>query len=266
MVIAINSIPGRKAEMDFKPLRYASNSRVRSEKAAEEATRIADGIALGVGLTEKPDPQEVFAARHVCAYRAVRRAWRRPIPQSERNLWAQRCKVIRDYLVEENLGLVYTTLGRFRPNPADWDDFKSEALLALVRAVEGFDPWRGYRFSTYAWNAISRSLMHASKKASRHRLQFPLELDGERELPVQNDTWSELFVDRLRQALHENLAELTDRESEILARRFPEDGKLRLTLREIGDALGLSKERIRQIQKSALSKLREVLEADPALQ
>jgi DNA-directed RNA polymerase sigma subunit (sigma70/sigma32) len=44
------------------------------------------------------------------------------------------------------------------------------------------------------------------------------------------------------------------------------DGRLGMTLGEVGDAMGLSKERVRQIQKSALGKLREVLAADPSLQ
>ena len=70
----------------------------------------------------------------------------------------------------------------------------------------------------------------------------------------------------MQHALDANLGELTDMESRILAKRFPASDRRRSTLQEIGDAVGLSKERVRQLQNSALNKLREVLECDPVLQ
>jgi RNA polymerase primary sigma factor len=80
------------------------------------------------------------------------------------------------------------------------------------------------------------------------------------------DAGADLYVERLQRALSENLGDLTALESRILAQRFPPETRARLTLKEIGDATGLSKERIRQIQNNALRKLREVLDADAALQ
>ncbi len=84
--------------------------------------------------------------------------------------------------------------------------------------------------------------------------------------PVRVDAWTELYADRLNRALDQNLGELTERESDILGRRYPLDGELGLTLGEIGARIGLSRERVRQIEKTALNKIRVVLEADPALQ
>lgn len=256
------------SEFDFhsKSMRHLADRRVRTPKAAREAMRIAELVAAGAASDQAPDEKDLFAALNVCAYRATRRAWRKAIPAPERAAWVRRWKLIRDFIVERNVGLVYSTLTRFRPNSGEWEDLRSEAFLALVRAMEGFDPWRGFRFSTYACSAILRALIHASRKAQKYRLQFPLELDVGREIPEQEEAESDLYVERLRQALDRNLGELTEREAKVLARRFPLDGKLRLTLQEIGVALGLSKERVRQIQKSALNKLREVLEADPVLQ
>ena len=75
-----------------------------------------------------------------------------------------------------------------------------------------------------------------------------------------------LYVERLRRALQANTGELTDMESTILARRFPQNDQPRSTLQQIGLAVGLSKERVRQLQNSALQKLREVLAADGLLQ
>ena len=168
--------------------------------------------------------------------------------------------------MEQNLGLVYATIKRFGTSGLEQDDLRSEAYVALVRAVEGFNPWLGYRFSTYAWSAISRSLIHVARRTHQHRIRFPVELDETRDEPDRVDDGHELYADRLNLALDENLAELTERESMVLGRRFPTDGGPGLTLVEIGKDIGLSKERVRQIQKSALTKLREVLEADPVLQ
>ena len=73
-------------------------------------------------------------------------------------------------------------------------------------------------------------------------------------------------MERLHRVLDRNLGELTDLESRILSKRFPADRAPRLTFQQIGDTVGLSKERVRQIQNIALSKLREVLAEDPVLQ
>jgi len=66
--------------------------------------------------------------------------------------------------------------------------------------------------------------------------------------------------------MERNLAELTEREVDVLGRRFPVGDGPRLTLDEIGESFGLSKERVRQIQNRALAKLRSVLDMDPSLQ
>jgi RNA polymerase primary sigma factor len=213
-----------------------------------------------------PGETKLFAAMQTCAYRSSRRENGTRIRSCDRRRWADRWNVLRAYLVERNLGLAYSMMDRFHGHDLDWDELRSEALLALLRSVEGFNPWRGFRFSTYACNAITRSLVHASRKAKRYRAQFPVEHESWREPIPRTDTWSDLFADRLHHVLRENQGELTDREAMILSWRFPMDGRLGMTLGEVGDAMGLSKERVRQIQKSALGKLREVLAADPSLQ
>jgi RNA polymerase primary sigma factor len=259
------------ASLERDSIRYVNDRRAKTKRAAERAQRVAEWITENADAGRKPGKdspaeQTLFAALHTCGYRATRRARGKPVPDSERDEWAVRWKVIRDYVIDQNLGLAYSTLTRFQASHADWDDLRSESFLALVRSVEGFNPWRGFRFSTYACHAIIRALIHASRKSSRYRLQFPSELDSWREPAGETDDWSELFIDRLRRALDENHGELTERESTVLAGRFPVGGGLGRTLSEIGSALGLSKERVRQIQNTALGKLREVLEADPALQ
>ena len=257
------------------PTRSPANRRAKTRAAAEKARGIAAWVAraeAGVrGVQEDPDAQDLFLALQACAYQARRSPRGTSMTSAERHEWAARWRTIRNHLITENVGLAYTMVARFRGNSVDRDDLLGEALLALLRAVEGFDPSRGCRFSTYACNAIVRALMQAVKKSNRAGgLRFVGELDilGERlhELEDTPNAWSELFADRLRRALEVNEGDLTEREHAVLAERFPMRGESRRTLAQIGHRLGLSKERVRQIQSMALAKLRDVLQADPVLQ
>ena len=82
-------------------------------------------------------------------------------------------------------------------------------------------------------------------------------------MPDEN---TDLYVERLKRALDENLGDLSEMETAILAHRFTAERRKRKTFQEIGNVVGLSKERVRQIQNIALDKLREVLDSDPILQ
>lgn len=269
MVIENVRTLAERLQWDPTRIRYIPNRRIRTPKAAKNADQLATRLRASAGETlmeDAPNEIELFIMLHTCAYRATRPKRGREIPYGERVDWARRWKIIRDYIVEQNLGLVYSMMARFRSGHADWDELRSEALFAIVRAVEGFNPWRGFRFSTYACNAIARSLIQEARRAGRRRVRFRLGQDLWHEDPERVDSWSELYVDRLQQAMTHNLGELTERESVILSRRFPMDGGEGLTLGEVGTTLGLSKERVRQLQNRALGKLRAVLDADPTLQ
>jgi RNA polymerase sigma factor (sigma-70 family) len=269
VVQSTDALSGASGGVDVSSIRYIPTKRIRTKEAAEEAARVAERAALANGQSTTDtelEEQSLFTALHTCAYRATRSARRQPISDEERATWARRWKSVRDYIVEQNLGLAYSTIGRFHTNHPDWDELRSEAFYALVRAVEGFNPWRGFRFSTYACNAIIRALIQEARRAGRRRLRFPVGHDAWQEEPEPTDTWSELYVDRLNRVLELNLGDLTDRESTVLTRRFAMKGGEALTLGQVGRTLGLSKERVRQIQNRALGKIREVLEADPALQ
>jgi len=238
--------------------------RMRSASAARNAEQV---IAL---LDKDPNAEipefDLFAAMQTCAYRASRMPKSRKITPRERCRWARRWKRLRDEVIDRNLGLVYTMMTRFGATELDWDEQRSEALYALLRAVDGFDPWTGFRFSTYACNAITRALIQLSKRTIRYRARNPMEHESWHERPLRSDPWAELYADRLHRALDQNLGDLTPREAAVLGWRFPMKGGRSLTLGEVGEAIGLSKERARQIQEEALSKLRAVLDVDPALQ
>ena len=142
----------------------------------------------------------------------------------------------------------------------------SEASMVLSRSVERFNPWMGYRFSTYACNAIARALLRVSRRETRYHDLFPVQHDTTLERPVERpDAEMQLRVDRLSRALNENLGALTELEQRVLNQRFPLGQSNKRTFRQIGASVGLSKERIRQIQNVALRKLRQVLTQDPVL-
>src|SRR5204863_7885212 len=83
--------------------------------------------------------------------------------------WIERYNLIRERLIQANLGLVYDLIGRSRFGSLERDEMSSEGMMALLRAVDTFDPWRGFRFSTYACNAILRAFSRAALHDSKRR-------------------------------------------------------------------------------------------------
>jgi len=239
---------------------------VKTKKAAEAAAKVAELITSSSSAEGLPKQDVMFKALHACAIRAVPTRTGMKSGSESPCKWAERWKLIRDHLVEQNLGLAYSLVGRFRARDVDRDELRSEALFALVRAVEAFNPWRGVRFSTYACNAINNALIYSSNRSRIHRTRFASGLDGAFERPTRPEGGLDTRLERLAYALDMNLGELTEQESAVLHWRFPTGGGLTRTLREVAGVMGLSKERVRQIQNKGLDKLRVVLEGDPVLQ
>jgi RNA polymerase sigma factor (sigma-70 family) len=175
--------------------------------------------------------------------------------------------VLREHLVAENLGLAYSMIKRFNHLKLDPDELQSESMFALARAVDRFDPWRGYRFSTYACTVIARALTRRDRRDRQRRQHHAVAFDGsfDQAAPL-TDRHTDLYVDRLRRALKVNSGRLTQLEQTVIGYRFPNDRGRRQTFREIASMVSLSKERVRQIQSTALTKLRGVLDDDVSLQ
>jgi RNA polymerase primary sigma factor len=258
------------------PPRYITNPELRRPSTENRLFNDWPGPAQGSGRLTPDEEILLFKQLHYCGYRLSRlykSADKRITPRIKRDYskWVQRYNQIRTRVVEGNLGLVYDLIGRSRFELIDRDEMTSEGMMALLRAADTFDPWRGYRFSTYACNAILRSFSRAALQDSKRRSKIvgSYDVDFERgDAPeISRSDQRALFAERLRHILRLDNADLTDVEKTVLARRFPsESARPRQTLEDIGKQMRVSKERVRQIQLSAVAKLRKAVTSDPVLQ
>jgi RNA polymerase sigma factor (sigma-70 family) len=212
---------------------------------------------------------DLFKAMHACTYAAqARETVRERIGRSTQELIDLHHRIV-EHTVNRNVGLVYDMLRRSPFWNGDDAEMISAGFWALFQAVTAFDPWLGYRFSTYACSAILRAYQHVGKRDARRRhvLSTYQEMEStEPDVPPQSEQQS-LLADRLRLALEANRADLTPTEQFIIQRRFLQPGSTKAdTLEKVGQMVKLSKERVRQIQMEALDKLRDVLCNDPVLQ
>jgi RNA polymerase sigma factor (sigma-70 family) len=201
----------------------------------------------------------------------------------------------RDRLVMPNLRLVMREVFRFPTKGMYESDLFQEGFLGLSKAVFRFDPERNLRFSTYATHWIRQSIRKAlidksslirlpqalhEKRGRRRRKLGEKELERLHKIRSNMVMFSAMAADdednpfdvRDRRApgltaklhtkeiplmIRKALLRLSESEREVLSRRFGLDGSARQTLEEIGSHMHLSRERIRQIEKSALEQMRE---------
>ncbi len=180
--------------------------------------------------------------------------------------WHRRFEHFREYLVRTNLALVLAMAKRTRLGDVDFAEIVSEGNMALIRAVDKFNVDRGFKFSTYACRAILKAFSRTSLKSSRHRTRFPVEFEPDMERSDwqdrRRDQVEEDCIDELKAIVDRNLADLSSVEETVIRRRFnwEQHDESALTLEEVGQIIGVTKERVRQIQNKALAKIRTVME------
>lgn len=181
--------------------------------------------------------------------------------------WYRRAQEARTMIVEANMALVLAMAKRSWVPNVEFSDLVSEGNMALLRSVEKFDVARGFKFSTYACRAILKGFSRLATKVGRYRQRFPTEYDPEFERSDYDVKKHEMqrtdWVDTLRDVLTSNRANLTSVEQTIVTERFALNsrGKKR-TLAEVGKLVGLTNERVRQIQNLALNKIKVALEEE----
>ena len=221
----------------------------------------------------KPAEEKLMFLRFNFAKRKMgilqRRVYRKGIDKAtarEMVEWDRKVEHYREYLVRTNLALVLAMAKRTRLGDVDFAEIVSEGNMALIRAVDKFNVDKGFKFSTYACRAILKAFSRTAMKHSRHRQRFPVEFEPD----LEKSNWDEVrrqmveedCVDELKTIVDRNLADLSDVEQTVLRRRFnwEQEDNAPLTLEQVGRIIGVTKERVRQIQNKALAKIKVLME------
>ncbi len=168
----------------------------------------------------------------------------------------------RDKLIKSNMRLAISIVKKFVNVDNTFDDLLSDAVMALLRAIEKFDFDKGFRFSTYATQVIRRNAYRCVMQRYTERKKIAASVDEMALDVVEPDRSSNVDEARwhqLRSRLATMLDKLDRREKFIVRARFSLGGHRRIqTLQRLADVLGVSKERVRQLEKRALDKLRSL--------
>ncbi|MEP3480130.1 MAG: sigma-70 family RNA polymerase sigma factor [Fuerstiella sp.] len=175
-------------------------------------------------------------------------------------------ETLRNHIAECNLRLVISIARKFATSTCDFDELMSEGNEILLKAITKFDYSRGYRFSTYATHSVQRHFYrYTQRKHKRDSVEYRSSVELLNELPQADaDELIQQWVqeeERMSALIAQMADRLDEREHRIVTARFGlSTSGVTKTLRELSAELGLSKERVRQLQMAAVEKLRDLFD------
>jgi len=243
----------------------------------ENAASLRKAKQVKTVILTSPQEQALFIQYNYCRFMVAKlkkQAGTRTVPlKLARDIlqWHYRAEAFREQIANTNLALVLAMAKRTRMSDVDFGDLISEGNMALLRATDKFDAARGFKFSTYACRAILKAFSRAGVKLSKYRQLFPTDFDPKLEksdfMDRKRADHEYDCADEVHVILTENRASLTDIERQVIEDRFALGEKRRvepeaspMTLEQVGKIIGVTKERVRQIQNKALVKIRSSLE------
>ena len=225
-----------------------------------------------VPLLSREQEQHLFRKLNFAKYRAnrLRSTLNAEQPQAKRMDEIEQlydtAVATKNQIVRANLRLVVSIAKRHVGPQENFFELVSDGNISLIRAAEKFDYGRGFKFSTYASWAIMKNFARSIPNEMKQRDRFRTSNDELFAATQENR------ADRLSEELaHENrvsavrkiLSRLDDREQKIIINRFGLDyTREPCTLKQVGESMGVTKERVRQIESRALDKLRIAAEED----
>ncbi len=207
-------------------------------------------------LLSKEEEFSIFSALHFIRYRLTK------CKKSDFDRYLSIYIALRNRIISANWRLVPSSVSRMRVSMGarlNHISYDQEALItqgheALMAAVDKFDPWKGFKLSTYACHSIHRRIWRELKKRTPIPVSFP-EIATEME-----DTDKSLWLEQL-QLLLRKPNYLDTREANILFYRFAKS----LTLKQTGLKVGITQEGVRQIQLKITKRIRKDLNQNSIL-
>lgn len=184
------------------------------------------------------------------------------IAQMDRAL--QQAAALRDLIIKANMRLVISIVKKYVTPKHPFDELLSDGIVSMMQAVDKFDYDRGFRFSTYAYRAIARNayrtITDRHKEDSRYDSAMSEDLrnvpDEDRVSALDEKEWASM-----RSLMLQLMDHLDRREQFILRGRFALGAHRKVrTFQCLADKLGISKERVRQLEQRAIAKLKTLVE------
>ena len=174
----------------------------------------------------------------------------------------EQAQQVKNFLIRSNLRLVVSIAKRHMTASSNFFEMVSDGNMSLFRAVEKFDFALGNKFSTYATWAIMKN--YARSIPAEYTRQDRFRTGNDEMFDYSTDDRRNPYEDQRTNEQQHNvimsiLQQLEDRERSIIIERFGlDDGTEPLTLEQVGERHGVTKERIRQIETRALQKIRKI--------